>query len=160
MAGTNGDVAESRVTHSASPEWVVFGSALHRFGVPIQFVREIIGPRPFTRLPGCGAEVCGLIGLRGRVVTVFDFAAALGLAPIARDGEHRLLLVEHGTRLVGFAVEEVLGVAAGTRDELPLGAEELRGLDIERDDLIGVGELHERPFLALDPKRILDRLLA
>jgi chemotaxis signal transduction protein len=55
-------------------------------------VVEIIPPRPFTRLPGAGADVCGLVGVGGRVVTVFDLGVVLGLGRAADHADHRLLL--------------------------------------------------------------------
>jgi purine-binding chemotaxis protein CheW len=109
-----------------APEWVIFGCSGQRFAIPLAQIREILLPQPITRLPGCGPEVCGLIGLRGRILTVFDFGAALGLRTAASVPEHRLLLVEHGGELVAGVVEEVLAV---THAEAP------RVLDL--DDLLG-----------------------
>ena len=53
----------------------------HRFGVAIERIREIIPARPYTPLPGSGPHVCGLINLRGRIVTVVDLGARLKLPP-------------------------------------------------------------------------------
>ena len=155
----SGGVAEAPRSSAAAPEWVVFRCAGNAFGVPIGAVKEIVRPRPYTRLPGCGPEVCGLIGLRGRVITVFDFAAAVGLAPLDRHGDHRILIIEYGNRLVGFAAESVAGVATGSQGELAISAESLRGFDIDREELVGVGELRTEPFVAVDPRRVLERLL-
>lgn len=102
---TDGPIA--RIT----PQWVVFGCSGERFAVPLSRVREILLPQPLTRLPGCGQEVCGLAGLRGRIVTVLDFGAALGLGPSAAVSDHRLLLVEYGTEQVAGAVDEVLAIS-------------------------------------------------
>lgn len=77
-------------------------------------------PQPVTRLPGCGPEVCGLVGLRGRILTVFDFGAALGLRPSVEAADYRLLMVEHGTELVAGAVDEVLAVSHETARMLDL----------------------------------------
>ncbi|MBI4409407.1 MAG: chemotaxis protein CheW, partial [Gemmatimonadetes bacterium] len=112
-----------------------------------------------TRLPGCGPAVCGLIGLRGRVITAFDLGAALALRPSAARPDHRLLLVEYGPRLVALAVEEVVGVARAAARELPIEARALRLIDVDRDDLVGIGDLGERAFLALDTDRVIGRLL-
>jgi purine-binding chemotaxis protein CheW len=89
---------------------VIFGCSGQRFAIPLTQVREILLPQPITRLPGCGPEVCGLAGLRGGILTVFDFGAALGLRAAVSKPDHRLLLVEHGGRLVAGVVEEVFSV--------------------------------------------------
>ena len=155
----SGGVVEAPRSHGVTPEWVVFRCAGTAFGVPIRAVKEIIRPRPYTRLPGCGPEVCGLIGLRGRVITVFDFAAAFGLAPLQRTEDHRILIVEGGTRLLGLAAESVAGVATGRQGDLAVNAEAFRTLDVDREDLVGIGELRGEPFVAVDPRRVLERLL-
>ena len=155
----SGGVAEAARRSVVAPEWVVFRCAGGAFGVPIRSVKEIIRPRPYTRLPGCGAEVCGLIGLRGRVITVFDFAAAEGLPALDRDQDHRILIIEYGNRLAGFAAQSIAGVATGRVGELAVSAESLRGFDVDREELVGIGELRTEPFVAVDPRRVLERLL-
>jgi purine-binding chemotaxis protein CheW len=89
---------------------VIFGCSGERFAIPLSQVREILLPLPTVRLPGCGPEVCGLVGLRGRILTVFDLGAALDLRPAVSSPDHRLLLLEHDDDLVAAAVEEVFSV--------------------------------------------------
>ena len=51
----------------------------------------------------------GLINLRGTIVTVVDLAIWLGAArPAAIDGS--IVLIDHGPRVAGVAVDEVLDV--------------------------------------------------
>lgn len=139
---------------------MVFTCNSRRFVVPLERVREILTPQPFTRLPGCGEEVCGLIGVRGRVITVFDLGVLLVSRPAAEHADHRILLVEHGERLVGAAVDEVLAVAhTTTRPFLP-GEPGLGGLELRRDDVLGAGEIDGEPVVALDIHAIFGRVLA
>ena len=158
MTTTAAETAE-RAAYLASPQWVVCSCDSHWLAFPITAVREILPPRPFTRLPGTGAEVCGLIGLRGRIVTVLDLGAILGLAPSVRRPDHRLVLLEHEGRVIGMAVDEMVAVTRAAARDLSL-AQETRGVfDIERDDVIGVGTLNDRPFTAIDPAPVIRRLL-
>ncbi|HEX7120146.1 MAG TPA: chemotaxis protein CheW [Longimicrobiales bacterium] len=159
MATKRAAPAPPQHAKGTAPVWAVFGCDDRTFGLPLDRVREILLPRPFTRLPGCGPEVCGLIGLRGRLVTAFDLGAALGLRPAAERPGHRLLLIECGDRLVAGAVETVSAVRpVATR---PLGRLRtvLRGLTVDRNAVLGVGRLDGRPFLALDSDAILGGLL-
>ncbi len=126
MASTSAPEVLDGPVQRIAPEWVIFGCSGERFAIPLSQVREILLPQPITRLPGCGPEVCGLVGLRGRILTIFDFGAALGLTPAASVQDHRLLMVEHRGEIVGGAVEEVLAV---THAEVP------RVLDL--DELLG-----------------------
>ena len=158
MTNTAAETAE-RAAYLASPQWVVCSCDGHWLAFPITAVREILPPRPFTRLPGTGPEVCGLIGLRGRLVTVLDLGAVLGLTPSATREEHRLVLVEHEGKVIGMAVDEMVAVTRAAARDLSL-AKDARGIfDIERDDVIGVGTLNDRPFTAIDPTPVIRRLL-
>lgn len=159
MQGDTAVAAAERAAYLAAPQWVVFAAGGHWFAFPITRVREILPPRPFTRLPGCGPEVCGLIGLRGRILTVFDFGAALGLGASSDRPEHRLVLLEQGERVVGMAVDEMVAVTRLAARDLSLPSEVLRAFDIDREDVIGVGELDGRPYTAVDPEPMLRRLL-
>jgi purine-binding chemotaxis protein CheW len=142
---------------AAPPEqWVVFSCGGQRFGLPLDRVREILTPRPFVRLPGATEEVCGLVGVRSRVVTAFDLGVVLGLSPARATSDHRLLLVEFGERTPAFVVDEVHAVAPSDLAE-DAGAEAAHARDAEM--VLGIGEFEELPFCVLDLDRILDRLL-
>jgi purine-binding chemotaxis protein CheW len=153
-----GSTAERAPTTAAS-QWVVFACGDSWFGLPLDCTREILSPRPFTRLPGCGPEVCGLVGIRGRVVTVFDFGVVIGGEASAAKPDHRLLVLIVKGRRVAAVVDEIVAVSREVSGVLPLDSDALRPYDIDRDDLVGIGALDDRPFLALNPDRILGRLL-
>jgi purine-binding chemotaxis protein CheW len=144
---------------SAASQWVVFACGEHWFGLPLDRTREILPPRAITRLPGCGPEVCGLVGIRGRVVTVFDFGVVMGGQSSLDRPDHRMLVLFVGGRRVAAVVDEIIAVSRETTGILPLDGDALRPYDVDRDDLVGIGALGDRPFLALDPDRILGRLL-
>lgn len=141
-----------------APQWVVFSCESHLFAVPVGQVREIVPGTRLTRIPGCGVEVAGLMNLRGRVVTVFDFGAALSLRPAVALPEHLLLVLEHDERPAALAVDRVLAVAHGGPGQLPVRAEALRALDVPTDGVLGVGDWSGRAFLALDVPAVLARL--
>jgi chemotaxis signal transduction protein len=144
---------------SAASQWVVFACGDHLFGLPLHRTREILPPRPITRLPGCGPEVAGLAGIRGRVVTVFDFGVLLTGNASAQRAEHRMLVVVVNGKRVAVLVDEIIAVSRESAGVLPLDSDALRPYDIDRDDVVGIGAHEEQPFLALDPDRILARLL-
>jgi chemotaxis signal transduction protein len=145
---------DSAPAQPAGPQWVVLLCDDVRLAVPLARVREILTPRPFTRLPGCGPEVCGLIGVRGRIVTVFDLGVVLGRGRATNAPDHRLLLVDREGRTYGLAVEAVLRIAPSETSE---GA--AVDLPLEEGDVIGIGAIDEERFIALDPDHLLDRLL-
>jgi len=134
-------------THSAM-QWVVFLCEGRRFGVPLGTVSEILTPRPFTRLPGTGPEVCGLVGIRGRVVTVLDLGVVLGLRGAGSLPDHRLLLLELGARRLAAAVDEVSSITAAAPEPGPDG-----------DASLGTAQAEDGAFTALDPAALTRHLL-
>jgi purine-binding chemotaxis protein CheW len=132
----------------------------HRFAVPIERIREIIPARPYTPLPGAGSHVAGLINLRGRIVTVVDLGARLGLDPVASLPDHGVVIVEHGGRLVGLAVDEVSRIVDVDPAALDDSAQAMRALRFERGYLRGIGETGGEVFVAVDPDRIIEPILS
>src|SRR3569832_452477 len=56
------------------------------FGLPISRVQDVFMPERLTRVPLSSAEIAGVLNLRGRIVTVVDMRARLGL-PKNADGK-------------------------------------------------------------------------
>jgi Chemotaxis signal transduction protein len=97
------------ITETAASQLVVFRLANGTYGIELDTVREIIPFRGATRLPGAPRHVAGLVNTRGTIVTVIDLGARSDGAPAAREGGS-VILIEHGAKLVGAAVDEVLDV--------------------------------------------------
>ena len=154
------DPPDRALPEEASLERIVLlGVGGHWFGVGIGRIREIIPPRPYTPLPGSEAYVCGLINLRGRIVTVLDLGARLNLPAAAAHPDHSIVILEHGGRLVGMAVEEVSRIVRADLGNLEVGADLLRSLRIDRSYLLGVGETDDRIFVAIDTDEIIRPIL-
>lgn len=101
--------SEPTAVEPAAQRTLLFRAGDRTFGCGIDAVREIVPQRRATRLPGAPPSVQGLINLRGTIVTVVDLAVWLGAArPAAADGS--IVLIDHGTRVAGVAVDEVLDV--------------------------------------------------
>jgi len=96
---------------------VLFRLSSCTYGVALDAVREIMPWRRPTRLPGAPACVAGLLNIHGAVVTVIDLGLRLHDAAAAHSAGS-VMLVEHGTSVVGVAVDEVLDI----RREVELSA--------------------------------------
>lgn len=104
------------------------------YAMNVASVREVIGARSVTRVPGTPKVMAGLVNVRGMVVTVLDLATCLGLSKGTRTGaltesvtpptdasartetapraqtRGSIVLLEHSGRLVGLAVDSVRDV--------------------------------------------------
>jgi chemotaxis signal transduction protein len=148
-------VAEAGSPAPPEPQWVVFLCDGGSFGFPLERVTEIMTPRHFTRLPGAGAEVCGLIGVHGRVVTAIDLGAVLGKRGAVGRVDYRLLLLDLGPRSVAAAVDDVLAIEPAV---LRPSADGLPGV-VPAEALLGTATAEVGAFVAIDPAALLDRLL-
>lgn len=113
------------------------------FGCGIDAVREIVPNRRATRLPGAPPSVQGLINLRGTIVTVVDLALSLGGdRPASLDGS--IVLVDHGARVAGLSVDQVLDVQM-------VAPEDVAGTVREENGAIrGMGRLGDTVVILLD----------
>lgn len=87
------------------------------FACDMESVREIFPPSQITRLPGAPDSVCGLINLRGAIVTVLDAGICLQKSGCARTGG-LVLLVDYGEKLIGVGVDDVRDIQDATIDQL------------------------------------------
>ena len=133
-------------TPAAATRVLLFALGEQVYGCDIATVREIIPQRRPTRLPGAPAFVCGLINLRGTIVTVIDLAKRLERSAGAKaDGSY--IMIEMGNKLVGIAVDDVMDVRALTENEIEAAtADQTRGGVVR-----GMGRLgDERMVVLLD----------
>jgi purine-binding chemotaxis protein CheW len=142
---------------SVATRTLLFRVAGSVYGCDIDCVREIIPWRNATLLPGAPDYVQGLINLRGTIVTVLDLGARLDPArEHVRDGGNggSIILVEHGTHVVGAAVDEVMDVQAVEQEPVEDAAGEARGGLVR-----GLGHLEGDVVVLLDIHMLITQVL-
>ena len=133
---------------------VTFNIAEEEFGVDILSVQEIIRLMQITTVPRAPTCIEGVINLRGKVIPVIDMRKRFNLPAINRDSRTRIIVMEFGSKIVGFlvdAVSEVLRIPARTVEPAPavvsgVGSEYIRG----------VGKLDDRLLILLDLDSLLE----
>lgn len=135
-------------------EFVTFTIAGQLFGLSIARVQDVFKPTRITRVPLAGAEIAGVLNLRGRIMTAIDMRRRLDAkrhdtsdAPMAigieTKGESFGLLVD--------AVGEVLKLPQADREPNPVNLDrKLAALSA------GVYRLDAQLLIALDVDRVLD----
>jgi purine-binding chemotaxis protein CheW len=135
---------------------LLFRSGGRVFAVDAGAVREVLPAMPSTRIPGAPAAVCGLVNVRGTLVTVVDAAQAIGLSSAPAGSAGMLVLVEHRSRPVGLAVDDVLDLVTAN-GAAPEGAAAPPGL---RPDLVlGLGVVDDQTYVQLATDVLLEPLL-
>jgi len=137
-----------------APPWAFFTCGGNGYAFRLDQIHEIVPPQALTRVPGCGPAVAGLMGLRGRVITVFDLGVLMGGKPAASRPDHRVLLLRWGKIVAGLAVEELVTITA-LGDEILTASRDEAGRSAQ-DALIVGG----RSFTILDADRLVGPLLA
>ena len=142
-------------TGAARQRVLLFGVGGRTYGWAIDAVREIIPFRRTTRLPGAPSFVCGLINLRGQIVTVLDLGLRLAGSAVDRV-EGSIILVEHGAKLVGIGVDEVRDVrfVGPEQVEAPSGDEARSGI------VRGIAHTDGEVAVLLDVESIVRQVLS
>ncbi len=92
------------------------------FGLPISRVQDVFMPERLTRVPLSSGEIAGVLNLRGRIVTVIDMRARLGL-PKTDDGKPPMAVgVDLRGESYGLLIDqigEVLRLPDDSREDKP-----------------------------------------
>ena len=146
-------MTKTETIEGAVAEYVtaVIGGQL--FGLPISRVQDVFMPERLTRVPLSSQEIAGVLNLRGRIVTVVDMRARLGL-PRAAEGKPPMAVgVDLRGESYGLLIDsigEVLRLAEACREENPVN------LDPRMAKLAGgVHRLDGQLMVVLDVDRVL-----
>jgi purine-binding chemotaxis protein CheW len=135
-------------------DYVTFTTADQIFGLPIARVQEVFRPARITRVPLAGAQIAGVLNLRGRIVTAIDMRSRLGLQ--AR---------EEGLAPMAIGIEsrgESFGLLVDTLGEvLRLSDSDIEANPINLDRRLasvstGVHRLDGQLLVVLDVDHVLD----
>jgi purine-binding chemotaxis protein CheW len=123
-------------------------------GVPVNDVRDVLGPRQLTPIPLAPPAVAGTLNLRGRIVTAVDLRIRMAV-PAETPAEACMgIVVEHGGHpysLIVDAVGEVVPVPDQGVEPHPPSLE-----PAWRDVSRGVCRQRDGPILVLDVDALLD----
>ena len=139
---------------AAFTEFVTFTVAGQIFGLPIARVQDVFKPTRITRVPLAGAEIAGVLNLRGRIVTAIDMRHRLGVKSREDRGPPMAIGIESKGESFGLlvdAVGEVLKLPDDDCEANPIN------LDCKLSELsAGVFRLEGQLLVVLDIERVLD----
>lgn len=130
------------LTSPTTQQLVVFSLGSEEYALPISTVHEIIR---FTEPRSVVSDVPwvrGVIGLRGKIIPIYDLAARLGLQVETTPG--KIVIVESGTEQVGVMVDEVEEVLTVSTSQLEdVGA-------ASRESIQSVAKIDDRLVILLN----------
>ncbi len=123
------------------------------YAVELLKVKEVITPPEMTPIPKAPGYVCGLMNLRGLVLTVIDLRKKLGITPGKDTSQNGVIIFDLGERLVGVmvdSIQKVLNIGSGQIKPVP--DSEAAGAAY----FLGVLQQDERLSMWLDPDFLLE----
>lgn len=131
------------------------------FGIDLQDVQEIIRAGAVTRVPLAPLDICGLINLRGKIVTVIDLQRRLAMnetqlqspAAIANEQLSYNVVVQTKDEMVSLQVDDIGDVLELTADSFESPPATLKGM---RELLKGAYKLQNGFLLILDTEKVLE----
>ncbi|BAY11105.1 chemotaxis protein CheW [Calothrix sp. NIES-2098] len=124
------------------------------FGIDVQHVQEVIRPQAVTRVPLAPPDICGLINLRGQILTVIDLQQRLEIGESAMRSPEFNIVVSADGEVVSLLVDDVGDVLAFKDNELQPPPATLKGK--MRQMLAGAYQLPQGFLLVLDTEKILN----
>ena len=121
-------------------EYLAFQLDDEIYAVDIARIGEILRIPPITPVPRAPDRIMGIVGVRGRVLTVLDLRSRLGLSRPEASRHARILMLPWSEKeSVGLYVDGVLQVFRLSESDIEAAAEALGG-DVG-DHVIGVARV-------------------
>jgi purine-binding chemotaxis protein CheW len=138
---------------TSSQQLVVFSLGSEEYALPIGAVHEIIRFTEPRSVASGDAWVRGVIGLRGKIIPIFDLAARMELD---RGGSEpgKIVILETPAGQAGVMVdevEEVLTVGPDQLDAVPTA---------NRDTIEAIARIEDRLVILLNPEGLFARSAA
>jgi purine-binding chemotaxis protein CheW len=138
------------MSDTTSQQLVVFSLGSEEYALPIGSVHEIIRFTEPRTVASEAAWIRGVIGLRGKIIPIFDLAARMELAN-AESEAGKIVIVESGTGQVGIMVdevEEVLTVSSDQLEDVP---------SANTDSIEAIAKIEDRLVILLNPEGLFAR---
>ena len=133
-----------------SQQLVVFSLGSEEYALPIGSVHEIIRFTEPRTVASDAAWIRGVIGLRGKIIPIFDLASRMELE-VAESEAGKIVIVESGTGQVGIMVDEV-------EEVLTVASEQLEAVPSAASDAIeAIAKIDDRLVILLNPEGLFAR---
>ncbi|WP_445632670.1 CheW protein [Nostoc sp. DSM 114161] len=132
------------------------------FGIDVQHVQEVIRTQAITPVPLAPPDICGLINLRGQIITVIDLQYRLEISQPETQSITKLVDVAQGFNIIVCSDDEIVSLLVddvGDVLEFPQNTFQPPPATLKgkmRRMLAGAYPLPEGFLLVLDAQKILN----
>ena len=149
------------MSDTSSQQLVVFSLGTEEYALPIGTVSEIIRFTEPRTVASEAAWIRGVIGLRGKIIPIFDLAARMGLES-AGSAPGKIVIVSSGAGQVGVMVDEVEEVLTVSSDQLEevltVSADQLEPVPTANTDSIeAIAKIEDRLVILLNAEGLFAR---
>jgi purine-binding chemotaxis protein CheW len=138
------------MSDTTSQQLVVFSLGSEEYALPIGSVHEIIRFTEPRTVASAAAWIRGVIGLRGKIIPIFDLAARMALE-VSDSEAGKIVIVESGTGQVGIMVDEVEEVLTVSSDQI----ENVPSANSE--SIEAIAKIEDRLVILLNPEGLFAR---
>jgi purine-binding chemotaxis protein CheW len=132
------------MSETTSQQLVVFSLGSEEYALPIGSVHEIIRFTEPRTVASEAAWIRGVIGLRGKIIPIFDLASRMELDNVGSE-PGKIVIVESGTGQVGVMVDEV-------EEVLTVDSDQLEDVPTANSDSIeAIAKIEDRLVILLNP---------
>ena len=142
------------MTQNDQEPFILFELAGTTYGVRSRFVQQIEMVQDVAPVPNAHPAIDGVALVRGQVIPALSLRTRFGFDRIERDLRARLVVINNGTRVVGFLVDtarEFLKIPVASIEPPPAALTGLSGHYLE-----GIATVGERMILILNLDSVLD----
>ncbi len=138
---------------SDSKRFLEFQLGKESYAVELLVVKEVITPPDMTPIPKAAPYVCGLMNLRGLVLTVIDLRKKLGITPEKDTSQNAVIIFDMNDRMVGVVVDSIQKVLNISGDKIkPIPDSEAQG----NGHFLGILQHENKLTMWIDPEATLE----
>lgn len=134
--------------------YVVFKINGQKYCVNILTIKEICSNKETTFLPNTPSFIEGIINLRGEVLSIINLSKKLGIVSSTPFQEQKILVVIIDELLLGFLVDEVIGIIHTPSENID---NKPKMLENEENFISGMIKSGDEMIISIDLEHILNK---
>jgi purine-binding chemotaxis protein CheW len=141
---------------ASSNRFLEFNLGGESYAVELLKVKEVLTPPEMIPIPKTPSYVCGLMNLRGNVLTVIDLRIKLGIIPEKENSQNGVIIFDLEDRLLGVMVDSIQRVIYVETDNIKSLPDSSDGVVPKMAFLVGVLKQEDKLSMWLNPQLLLE----